>query len=82
MDVTVTVYTRKNCILCANALAIVERVQDDLGFECDVVDVDDDPELCERYGERVPCIFVEGDLAFEYRVGEEELHEALDEAAE
>ena len=80
--VAVTVYTRESCVLCADALAIVERVRDDLGFDCDVVDVDDDPELRERYGERVPCVLVEGDVAFEYRVSEDEFREALAEASE
>jgi glutaredoxin len=78
-DVSVTVYTRADCHLCEEAVETIERVADDEGVAValDLVDVDEDPELREAYGERVPYVFVDGSPAFKYRVAERELREKL-----
>ncbi|GAB6879756.1 glutaredoxin family protein [Halorubrum gandharaense] len=73
--VPVTIYTRENCSLCVTARETVERVADDLDVPVDVtmVDVDEDPELAEEYGERVPYVFVDGHPSFKYEVDERKL---------
>ncbi|WP_066418379.1 glutaredoxin family protein [Halorubrum aethiopicum] len=73
--VPVTIYTREDCSLCVVARETVERVAADLAVEVDLetVDVDEDPELAEEYGERVPYVFVDGTPAFKYEVDEREL---------
>ena len=77
--VPVTIYTREDCDLCVVARETVERVAADLAVEVhlELVDVDEDPELREAYGERVPYVFVDGSPAFKYRVAERELREKL-----
>ncbi|HWQ27940.1 MAG TPA: glutaredoxin family protein, partial [Dehalococcoidia bacterium] len=45
---TVTLYTRKGCHLCDDALAMLRRLQDELDFQIRVVDVDSDPALAQR----------------------------------
>ncbi len=76
---SVTVYTRENCHLCAEAIATIERVADeeDVTVEMELIDVDTDEELRETYGERVPYILLDGSPAFKYRVDEARLRRKL-----
>lgn len=78
-EVSVTVYTRENCHLCAEAIDTIERVADDEGVDVamELVDVDTDEELREEYGERVPYVLLEGVPAFKYRVDEQRLRRKL-----
>jgi glutaredoxin len=75
---TVTVYSRENCHLCAEALDTVRSVADELDADVsvDVVDVDE-AGLREEYGERVPYVFVDGTPKFKYRVDAGELRRTL-----
>ncbi|MGH8886151.1 MAG: glutaredoxin family protein [Egibacteraceae bacterium] len=63
----VTVYTRKRCGLCRTAEQVVARVS---GRSADVelVDVDTDPALADRYTVRVPVIAIDGVEIAEYQV--------------
>lgn len=76
---TVTVYTRENCHLCADALATVREVAASVPIDVAIneVDVDTDPELAATYGERVPYVLVNGHPRFKYRVDETELRRRL-----
>ncbi|MFC5278000.1 glutaredoxin family protein [Halorubrum rubrum] len=73
--VPVTIYTREGCSLCVVARETVERVAADLAVEVrlELVDVDEDPELAEEYGDRVPYVFVDGNPTFKYEIDEREL---------
>ncbi|MES3160299.1 MAG: glutaredoxin family protein [Halorubrum sp.] len=74
-SVPVTVYTREDCSLCVVARETIERVAADLdvAIELDLVDVDTDPELAAKYGERVPYVLIDGHPAFKYEIEEREL---------
>ena len=80
--VTVTVYSRESCHLCDEALDVVRRVADDAArpVAVTVVDVDEDPTLRARYGERVPYVLVDDRPAFKFRVDETGLRRRLAEA--
>lgn len=52
----VTLYTRAGCHLCEATLAILRRLQRKLDFHVREVDVDSDPGLAARYGDRVPVV--------------------------
>jgi len=73
--VPVTVYTREDCSLCEVARETIEEVAEglDVAIDLETVDVDEDPELAEEYGERVPYVLVDGHPAFKYEVDEREL---------
>ena len=74
-----TVYSRYGCHLCTDLLQALTHLQPELGFEIRVRDVDDDPELVARYGDRVPvllagdrelcCHFLDEDSVREYYRG-------------
>jgi glutaredoxin len=63
---TVTLFTRADCHLCAEAAVLLDRLAASMRavqggpFTVDAVDVDTDPALTERYGDRVPVIAVDG----------------------
>lgn len=76
---SVTVFTRENCHLCEEALSTIRRVAGEVGRPVDLetVDVDEDADLRERYGERVPYVLVDGRPAFKFRVDEADLRRRL-----
>jgi len=54
--VRLTLYGRTYCHLCEDMLRALEGLQDELQFTVQTVDVDADPALEARYGERVPVL--------------------------
>jgi glutaredoxin len=75
----ITVYTREGCRLCDEAIETIEHVAASVprSVELATVDVDADPDLRERYGERVPYVTVDGRARFSYRVDPEALRTLL-----
>ena len=51
-----TVYVRRGCHLCSDMTRALYRLQDELAFNLTEVDIDRDPLLTARYGERVPVL--------------------------
>ena len=75
---SVTVYTRRGCHLCDEAIAVVRQVAHERrGVAVELVDIDTDPALTERYTIRVPVIAVDGIEIAEYQVAPEQLRAAL-----
>jgi glutaredoxin len=62
------VYSRRGCHLCEAAWELLERYQARYRFHLETVDVDSDPELAARHGERVPVVTVNGKVRFWGRV--------------
>ena len=77
MTARVTVYTRPGCHLCEEALAVVAQVCADVGEDYDEVNIDDDPDLTQRFGEEIPVTFVDGKQHDFWRVSEDRLRAAL-----
>ena len=59
---TVTVYTRKDCHLCEDAIATVRSVVEsvDPSVEIELVDIDQNKLLRAEYGDRVPYVLIDG----------------------
>lgn len=64
----VVVYSRRDCCLCDEALEQIEAARGSAVFSLEVVDVDTDPALAERYGHEVPVVEIDGRKAFKYRL--------------
>lgn len=71
----VTVYTRVGCKLCEHAERVVAAHAGHAAVE--VVDVDTDRDLQDRYGVRVPVVAIDGVERFELQIDEGELIAAL-----
>jgi glutathione S-transferase len=56
MSGELTVYSRHDCHLCDKMIAALQEMRGRFRFELRIVDVDSDPELARRHGERVPVL--------------------------
>jgi glutaredoxin len=54
----VTLYTKEGCGLCQEAEDALRRAQKLIRFETEIVYIEDDPALSNRYGDRVPVLVV------------------------
>lgn len=61
---TFTVYSRKECCCCHTAMNLLERYRRRHRFAVEVVDVDSDPDLADRYGSTVPVVALDGKVRF------------------
>lgn len=59
VGVEVRLFSRSGCHLCEEVAQLLESMVREHGHLLVVVDVDTDPVLASRYGERVPVIQVE-----------------------
>lgn len=59
-------YTRPGCHLCDDAKVLLERH----GLTVESVNIDDDPQLVERFDTCVPVVFIDGKQRFRGRVNE------------
>ncbi|NTW83839.1 MAG: glutaredoxin family protein [Chlorobiaceae bacterium] len=74
---TVTIYGKKECCLCDEAMVIIQKVAATVPFMLEKKDITEDPELLERFATSIPVIFVDGRQVFKYRVIERRLRELL-----
>jgi thioredoxin reductase (NADPH) len=63
-----TVLSRGYCHLCGEMVEQLRGLQARLGFALEVRDVDDDPALEARFGERVPVLLAGEDELCHYRL--------------
>ena len=73
----VVLYGKAGCHLCDEARDVVAAVREHQPFELEEVDVSTDPELHDRYGERIPVLSLDGDELFEFHVDADELARRL-----
>ena len=74
----ITIYSRADCHLCAEALATLQRLQRELGFSIETRDIDADEALQRAYFERIPVIALDGEELFDYFIDEPLLRERLE----
>jgi ABC-type uncharacterized transport system ATPase subunit len=62
---TVLFYTRRACPLCEEAFAVTTPIATDLGARVEVIDIDLELGLLNRYNDRVPVVEFEGEVLAE-----------------
>jgi glutaredoxin len=77
MHHTVTLYGKKECCLCDEALEVLQKVQASLPFDLQKIDISGNAELLEKFGHKIPVIFIDGIPSFKYRVNERRLRSML-----
>jgi len=75
---TITVYSRPDCHLCAEAMQALRGLQQELGFALQERDIDEDEALQRAYFERVPVVALDGEELFDYFIDEPLLRERLE----
>lgn len=56
----VTLYSKSDCGLCDAAEEVLRQLQREIRFSIEVVDIETDKSLYDRYWDRVPVVAVEG----------------------
>ena len=80
--ITIEVMTKKDCALCDDAKEIIEQVIADIPAEIKMTDIESDPELFERYKEKIPVVLINGKESFLYKVHPVTLRKKLDKLLE
>jgi glutaredoxin len=75
---TVTVYSKPDCHLCADAIASLEALRGELGFALEERDITTDEALLRAYFERIPVVALDGEELFDFFVDEAILRERLE----
>lgn len=60
----IILYTRVGCHLCENVHADLEKLRPDFDFTLESHDIDQDPELREKFDTCVPVLVVDGKIRF------------------
>ena len=69
------VYGRRDCHLCQEMIASLQKLQEQIEFQFEVIDIDSDPQLVNQYNERIPVLVSANEKQ------DEICHYYLDEAA-
>ncbi len=72
-----TLYSRPGCHLCDDMKAVVGRVAAQVPLNLEVVNIDGDASLTERYGLEIPVLLVDGRKVAKYRIEEAVLERTL-----
>ncbi len=75
----ITVYTQPGCHLCEDAVRLLIRLQAEMPFTLEEVNIEHDPALLAEYGEQIPVGLLNGELLFEYAVDEDQVQKKLKE---
>lgn len=75
--VLVELYSKDGCCLCDEAKAVLKKVQAEIPFELREIKLNDDENLINEYGSKIPVVFINGRMAFKYHVYELELKDKL-----
>ncbi len=78
MSAIVTVYSKPDCHLCVEAMALLRGLQGELGFTLDECDITRDDALHSAFLERIPVIALDGEELFDFFVDERALRERLE----
>jgi glutaredoxin len=73
-----TVYSKPDCHLCEDAMVSLRRLQAELGFALEELDITSDEALHRAYFERIPVVSVDGEELWEYFVEEAAVRERLE----
>lgn len=71
------IYSRPGCHLCEEAKAAIRTADCAEYYVLEEVNIEDDPELLQRYKDDIPVITFDGVEAFRHRVKSDEFVEAL-----
>jgi glutaredoxin len=74
----ITVYSRPDCQLCADAMDSLAALKHELGFALEERDITADEALLRAYFERIPVVALDGEELFDFFVDEAILRERLE----
>ena len=69
--------TGESCSLCTRAREVVRRINSEIPFHLNEIDVSTNPDLRRRYEGNIPTVFINGKKSFKYRVDEREFRKKI-----
>jgi glutaredoxin len=78
----VTLYSRPGCHLCEDAKAVMKPLLSEFGVKIREVNIDEDPEIAERYCWDIPVVFLGRHKAAKHKVDPRQFRRQLEEAKE
>ncbi|RMD99387.1 MAG: glutaredoxin family protein [Calditrichaeota bacterium] len=69
--ILVEVYSKPGCHLCEVVKQKLEKLQATIPFLLKEIDISRSAQLMEKYGEKIPLVFVDGHLVAKYFLNEE-----------
>lgn len=76
--IIIEILTKRDCCLCDEAKAIVQKVIANFPTQLIMTDIESDPDLFELYKEKIPVVKIEGEESFVYKVHPVTLGKKLD----
>lgn len=76
----VTILSRQECHLCDVLLKMARRLQAEIPFDLNKVDIDSDADLSARYGSRIPVVLIDQAESCSGRITQGELRRAIKRA--
>jgi glutaredoxin len=76
----VTLYTRPGCHLCEDAKALLQPLLREFAATLREVNIEEDPELQQRYGSDIPVIYLGAHKAAKHRIDPAQFRRQLEEA--
>ncbi len=70
-------YSREGCHLCDVVKDTLKQMEGEAEFRWQVVDIDGDPALREKFNEEVPVVFIDGRKVFKYHMDARQFLRAL-----
>lgn len=65
-----TFYTKAGCCLCDKAEPLIARVQQDIPFELERVDVNENPAAAQAFGQRIPVVALDDEVVLAGKISE------------
>jgi hypothetical protein len=72
-----TLYSRPGCGLCEEMLEELALLPAARGIEVQLINIDGDQELRERYGHKIPVLLLAGEVVCHGHLDSDEVHKAL-----
>ncbi len=70
--IKVEAYLKKDCSVCQEAKKVIKKVNTDIPFTFQEIDITSSEDLFRIYKDDIPTIFINGKKSFKFRVDEEE----------
>lgn len=70
-------FTKPDCELCPPFCKTVETVAQKLRLDLQITNIETSPDLFKKYGEKIPCLEINGSLAFKYKIEKRDLLKKL-----
>ena len=78
--ILVELYSKEDCRLCEVVKELLLKVQHTQPFEFRQISIHEGDEFFENFKEKIPLIYINRELAFQYRVSEREFRKKLSSA--